>query len=411
MTVPEESSQGFATQSHWLARSAAAYSRLDADEQTDVVVLGGGLAGTAAALFLAEQGSDVVLLEAQSIADGASGRNGGFILAGTVDDFATAVDIYGPGTAQRIWDFSVRNLDLAAELAERLHDRGVDCGYRRSGSLRLADSKEELKQIERSAALLAGSGHELTPVEESSLPPSLRGLYLGGAISPLDGEYDPAAFVRGLAMLAAEAGAIIYEGSAAISIEEDGKGVTVSTPAGKVRARQALVTLNAYSSELLPELKGLIRPVRGQALSTASLDERLFDMPCYGHYGYHWWRQLASGELVAGGWRHESLDSEECSDDEPCNPVQGHIERFVARVAPGAMVERRWAGLMAFTPDGLPLVGRVPGRERTWIAGGYNGHGNGLALLCVQGLTESMFGRAWASASLFSPARLSSSKG
>lgn len=392
-------------ESFWLRREGEGYPPLEADCEVEIAIVGGGISGCAAALLLAERGADVVLLEKEDIANGASGRNGGFVLAGTVEDFATAIDAFGFEKAAAIWRFSVANLELTKQLAERLAESGVDCGYRRCGSLRLADSDEEAESIERSATELAKIGQQIELLDKDKLPPAIRGLYSRGAFNPLDGEYDPAMFVRGMANMAVAAGARVHAQSAVAAIEEADGGAVITTADASIRAQHVIVCLNAYSAGLLPALAGVVRPVRAQALVTSRLRERLFDAPCYGHYGYHWWRQLASGEIIAGGWRNESYESEECADEVACEPVQGHIGRFVERIAPGLAIEQRWAGLMGFTPDGLPLVGRLPGSERIWVAGGYNGHGNGLALKAVEAVADGIAGRSNEGLELFDPNR------
>jgi glycine/D-amino acid oxidase-like deaminating enzyme len=200
-------------------------------------------------------------------------------------------------------------------------------------------------------------------------------------------------------------GAILFERSEITRLVESPDGVMAGAARGNVRAKQALVTLNAYSGRLLPALAKVIKPVRGQALSTEPIDRRLFDRPCYGHYGYHWWRQLPGGQLIAGGWRDRSLETEETTDETPANPVQGLIEDFVRRVDRHATVERRWAGLMGFTADGLPVAGRAPGSERIWVAGGYNGHGNGFATRLAAEIVEVMLGKPGGGLAVFDPAR------
>ncbi|HEX5939508.1 MAG TPA: FAD-binding oxidoreductase [Dehalococcoidia bacterium] len=392
-------------ESYWLRNEGPQYPRLEGERTVDVAVVGGGISGCAAALFLAETGASVALLERDSIAHGASGRNGGFVLAGTVEDFATAIDQFGLERATAIWRFSVHNLERAESLARRLLEEDIDCGYSRSGSIRLADSPEEAASIERSARELGRLGYQLELLSNEELPAAIRAHYSSGAFNPLDAEYDPAAFVRGLAQPAAAKGAQVYDSSAVLSLEEERGSVMIRTAKGSLRAERVVVCLNAYSSGLLPQLEGVLRPVRAQALVTAPIETRLFESPCYGHHGYHWWRQLDSGELIAGGWRNESFESEECADEVACEPVQAHIEGFVRRIAPGAAIEQRWAGLMGFTPDGLPLVGRLPGSERVWVAGGYNGHGNGLALGAVQAVVDGIAGKPNDGLSLFDPSR------
>jgi gamma-glutamylputrescine oxidase len=395
------------SESIWLKNPATPLPGLDRETTCEVVVVGGGITGVAAALFLAEKGVRTVVVDSGPIAGGASGRNGGFLLAGTVDDFAVAVERYGEARAAWIWRFSADNLALIGELAGRLLEEGIDCGYRPTGSLRLADSELEMKTIRESRELLAGHGFRLSLLGRDELPPATPLSYVGGALSPTDGEFNPAAFVRGIGQLAVKSGATLYERSEITRLTESPEGVMAGAARGSVRAKQALVALNAYSGRLLPTLAKLIRPVRGQALSTEPLDKRLFEQPCYSHYGYHWWRQLPRGQLIAGGWRERAMETEDVGDETPANPVQGFIEEFVRRVDRHATVERRWAGLMGFTADGLPLAGRVPGSERIWVAGGYNGHGNGFAVRLARDLVEAMLGSPGGGLAVFDPARAS----
>jgi gamma-glutamylputrescine oxidase len=144
-------------------------------------------------------------------------------------------------------------------------------------------------------------------------------------------------------------------------------------------------------------------------LATTPLDEELFTWPCYADEGFQYWRQLADGRLVIGGWRNRSFDSEYTDDETPCSPVQDHIERFLRetlRVPPErAAIERRWAGIMAFSPDGEPMVGHVPASLRCYVAGAYTGHGNAYALTAAQVVAELIRQGTHPEADLFDPAR------
>ena len=150
-----------------------------------------------------------------------------------------------------------------------------------------------------------------------------------------------------------------------------------------------------------------ITPTRGQMLSTAPVAERLFDCPCYADDGYQYWRQLADGRLAIGGWRNHSFATEYSSDETPAESVQSHLESFLRETLrlPDLAIEHRWAGIMAFSSDGLPLIGALPGVEGCYLAGGYTGHGNAYALHAAWVLAELIAGRTPADADLFDPAR------
>jgi gamma-glutamylputrescine oxidase len=388
-------------------------AQLDGTRGADVAVIGGGITGTSAALWLARAGAQVVLLEGRRIAAGASGRNGGFLLAGTAETYATAIERYGRERARRIWAFNVSNQELAAGLVHELSERGWDCGYRQTGSLRIAATESELADINRGITRLREDGWQAEAVSRENLPATLQAAYLGAAFYPRDAQIQPARFVTGLARLAAGAGAAIYEQSPVAGINATGSGCTITTNGGQLHAKALVLATNAWSGELGGKLGAgwlarTIVPTRGQVLATVPVATRLFMCPCYADEGYQYWRQLDDGRLVVGGWRNRSFETEASADETPGEPVQRYLDNFVHETLglPDTTIERRWAGIMAFTPDELPLVGPLPSVPDCFIAAGYTGHGNAYALQASSVLASLLAGRAHPDLDLFDPARL-----
>lgn len=389
---------------------------LEGTADADVTVIGGGITGTSAALWLARAGARVVLLEGRRIAAGASGRNGGFLLAGTSETYAAAIQRYGRERARRIWAFNVGNQELAVGLVGELGERGWTCGYRQAGSLRIAASEAEQADISRGVALMREDGWQAEPLSRESLPATLRAAYLGAAYYPQDAQIQPARFVTGIARLAIEAGAAIHEQSPATSITRDASGFSVTTAGGSARSRSLLLATNAWTGELAGAIGAewlgqVVVPTRGQVLATAPVEERLFDCPCYADEGYQYWRQLDDGRLVVGGWRNRSFATEASADETPGEPVQRHLDGFVRDTLGlrDTAIEYRWAGIMAFSPDDLPLVGPVPGVPGCFIAAGYTGHGNAYALRASRLVTDLLTARDHPDADLFAPTRLAPS--
>jgi gamma-glutamylputrescine oxidase len=370
--------------SYWLLEDAPARPSVTLDSPPDVVVVGGGVTGCSCALALARRGMRVRLCEAREIAGGASGRNGGFALRGGAMPYPDAVRDLGRDAARALWRLSERALDTIEILAGD--------ALRRVGSLRLAVDKAELLDVRAEADALLADGFALDWLDE--LPEPLGSLFAGGFRHPADGALQPARWVRRLAAHAAAAGVELREHERVERLAGfDGVAVVLAT--------------DGYTSGLVPELDAVIRPTRGQALVTEPLGRDLFPGPHYARYGYDYWQQLPDRRLVIGGVRDAALEEEWTADEAVTPVVQERLEATVERLTgTRPAVEHRWSGIWGTTPDLLPLVGRMPGREGVWVAAGYSGHGNVLGFACGELVAAAIAGEEQSELSLFDPARL-----
>jgi gamma-glutamylputrescine oxidase len=300
-------------------------------------------------------------VERRHLAAGASGRNAGFLLEGTAANYAAATREHGRALAREVWEFTAENHAL---LAEALAGRA---GYRRSGSATVAASPAESLELAEAAELMA----------DDAFPASWSP---GRLLNPRDGELDPAAAVAALAV-----GGRIIEDCEVLGFADD----AVTTNRGEVRVDHLILATNAYTSQLLPEVA--IRPVRAQMLATAAVPP-FSDRPAYSDYGYRYWRQAPGGEVLVGGFRNQALEEEVGFVEAPSERIQELLENHARELDVAAPVTHRWAGIMGFTPDSLPLVGAVPGRPGVYICGGYTGHGMGFAVNCARRLAEHLTG-------------------
>jgi glycine/D-amino acid oxidase-like deaminating enzyme len=152
----------------------------------------------------------------------------------------------------------------------------------------------------------------------------------------------------------------------------------VHTPAGEVRAGAVILATNAYTATLATGVP--IRPVRAQMLATAPVDVRVTQRPTYSHWGYRYWRQRDDGRLLVGGWRDTAVDDEVGTEQVTTDAVQRHLDAHVAALDVTAPATHRWAGIMGFSPDELPLAGAVKAMPNVYVCGGYTGHGMGFAV-------------------------------
>jgi gamma-glutamylputrescine oxidase len=372
------------TVSYWLEEPREPLPTVRLDGPADIAVIGGGVTGCSCALMLAEAGLRVRLFEAREIAGGASGRNGGFALRGGAAPYPVLEESIGEEQTAALWRWTETELGELSALAGD--------AFRRTGSLRLAADGEERDELRDEYHRLRAAGFAAEWRED--LPPPLAGRYPAALHHPPDGVLQPARLVRRLAERAAAAGVEIHEHTRVSSLDEAGADAVV-------------VATDGYPSGLLGELEGLVVPTRGQVVTTEPIEEMLFELPHYGRHGFDYWHQRPDGRIVAGGFRDVSLDTEFTADEVTTPVVQKALERFVEELAGRPLrVDYRWAGIFGMVFDFVPVVGRVPGEDDLWIAGGYSGHGNVLGFACGRIAARAIVGERDPLLDLFEPARL-----
>ncbi|MBW3572075.1 MAG: FAD-binding oxidoreductase [Gemmatimonadetes bacterium] len=357
--------------------------RLEGEVSADVCVVGLGGSGLTCIGELLRRGVSVIGIDAGAVAGGAAGRNGGFLLAGTYDFYHDAVARHGRERARRIYRLTMDEiLRIAAETPEAV---------RLTGSLRIGDSEDEVEDCRRHLAALRADD---LPGEWYEGPEG-RGLLL-----PTDGVFNPLHRCRILARRAAEAGARLYEHTPALDVRPG----QVLTPGGTIRCGQVVVAVDGRLEAVLAELAPRIRTARLQMIATAPTDEVRFPRPVYARWGFEYWQQLPDGRIALGGFRDAGGESQWTHAAEPCEPVQGPLERFLReRLGVRAPVTHRWAACVGFTPTGLPILEQV--RPRVWAAGAYSGTGNVIGALCGRAAAELALGAKSEPGEVFGSAR------
>ena len=365
----------------WLDGVQRSYPALEGDAKADVAIVGAGIAGVATAYFLAKAGARPIVLEARGVAEAASGRNAGFLLAGVAENFVAATRRYGATNALRIWQLTKRTQSLVRSLVA---ENRIDCELRWSGSDQIAGDDEEWTEVAESARLLAAQGVPVT-----TDPTGRCATYAD------DGELHPVKWVRGLAKAAVAAGARIHEDTRVTNVAD---GV-VTTARGTVAAGAVVLCTNAYTAHLA---SSRVRPVRGQMLATEPT-ARVIARPAYAKRGYQYWRQRADGRVLVGGWRDMAFDEEVGEEERTTPTVQSHLDAFLASRGIRARVTHRWAGTMGFSHDALPYVGRTG--ARLFVCGGFTGHGMAFGPASAQMIATLALGGSHEDADLFDPAR------
>ncbi len=336
--------------------------------EVDFLIVGAGLVGCCAAYFAAQQGREVVITEMRDIALGASSRNAGFMITGLDTYYHHAIEHYGIDVVREMWALSRTTHGHLRHFARQGDVRMDNCG-----STLLAESAEEGHELELAARALEADGIE---VDYHSTDPLGRGYY-AAIQQPQDAAVQPYKLVQ--AIFQQSGVALVANNEMYRIMQDEPDCVTVYTRQYVFRARQVLLCTNAYSVNIDPYFVGKVIPTRAQCIATAPLKQGAVINTCgYSDYGYMYYRMTFDGRLLIGGGRKQNKALEhDTTDDRITDPVQRVLETYLREKFPDVTepIERRWAGIMGFSVDGLPLVGTLPDKPRVGFAVGFHGHG------------------------------------
>lgn len=340
----------------------------------DVIVVGAGVVGTAIAWRLAERGKRVLVLEQRGICTGASGRNAGHTGAGS--------SMHALSRAGRaVYALTTANLQLMKTLSEEL---GRDFELTMTGSLDVITTEEQRAHLETVVATERESGIAIELIDADAaraVMPALSPHILGAAYAPDRGHLWPFALVTGMADAAVRNGAEIRTFTKVERLVRDGdRAIGVVANGETILTADVVLATNAWTPLLLPELPtGALVPARGQILVTQPLPP-LLACPFGTNFDKEYGRQTPSGQILCGG--HRRLDTDEglgtYREDVTPAVISGNA-RCLTELFPvlrgKARVVRAWAGIMGFTADGLPLIGRYDPAPGLTVAAGFNGGG------------------------------------
>ena len=354
-----------------------ATAALTGEVTAKVAIVGGGFTGLSTALHLAEAGIDAVVIEANEIGWGASGRNGGQVNPGLKWEPEELEAGFGPDLGARMVRLGSEAPGLVFDLVER---HAIACAPLRGGTLRAAISPRSAAGVRAHQRQWAARGADVVLAEGPAME-KLTGTtaYPLGAHDRRGGQVQPLAYARGLAAAALKAGARIFTGSPATGIARTGNGWRVTTPDGTVTAERVVLATNGYSDDLWPGLRRSVIPVYSSITATAPLPPDvasaimpngivLYEMSAT----YAYYRMDDAGRFLMGG-RSALRDT---SDPRDFNDLVAHAKALFPALE-AATWTHCWNGQVAVTWDHLPHVHEPePGLH---IGLGYNGRGVAMA--------------------------------
>jgi gamma-glutamylputrescine oxidase len=336
-------------------------------------IIGGGFAGLATAMSLMERGQrDIVLLEADAIGHGASGRNGGFVFGGFSLGERGLVGAAGQDNARKLYQLT---LDAVATIRRRIGQYGIDCDAREEG-VYLANWFRDDGILDRQQRFMAEHlGVEWRRVGRAELADRLlTKRYSGALFEPGAFHFHPLKYAHGLARALAAGGVRVHERSRATRIAPDGKGWRVSTANGAVKARDLVLCCGGYLGRLSPRLAGAMLPIATYVMVTELLGERLQTALRTGaavydtRFAFDYYRPLADTRLLWGG----RIDVRERSAGQVARLLHADMLRVYPQLA-GVKVDYAWSGKMSYGRHKMPQLGRLANGQ--WYGMGFGGHG------------------------------------
>ncbi|GAB2908526.1 FAD-binding oxidoreductase [Paralcaligenes sp. KSB-10] len=375
---------------------------LKGDVETEVAIIGGGYSGLSTAHHLSKSGVDCVVIEANDVGWGASGRNGGMAVLRYKNGYSTLVAQFGDEVAMRLYQLVLEAVDTLESI---VREYGIDCDFARYGHITAANGRKNLAMLQADVDWLSRNRKDnaASMLDREQMREQVgTSVYPGGYLDPRSAGIHPLNYARGLAAGLSQKGIPIYVGNPVDSIRREPTGIILTTPAGRVHAKKLVIATNAYTDlmQLGVNLSRRIVPVSTSVLATAPLAPELASRILAGgrlvtdtRHLVNYFRMLPGNRLLYGG--RGDITGKESPD------IYRGLHKALIRTFPSLSetdIEFRWSGKVAVTLDDFPHFGSL--EERIFYAIGYGGRGVALTNLFGKLLARMVQGEAIAAGPL-----------
>ena len=367
--------------------------RLEGSVDAEVCIVGGGLAGLNTALSLAERGvQGIVLLEAERVGFGASGRNGGFVGQGYSQGTETLIKWVGVDHTRALYDLTA---DAVGLIRKRIGAYDIACGPNPDGVL-VASWTRSPDGLKAYRDLMAETfGKQLEFIERDRLKAEFADspCYFDGLLNRDAFQFHPLNYCLGVARAAEAKGVRIFENTPVVTLDPDRDDKLVVTPGGQVTARHVVLAAGGYGLGLYAPVSGAVLPVATYVMASEPIPvERLAaaiktphaigDTRDAGDY----YRALPDGRVLWGG----RMTVRRGEPQRLADVMLGDLKRVYPQLSDVARYETAWMGTMSYARHRMPQIGgRQPG---LWYAQAFGGSGMGTTTVAGEVLAEAIAG-------------------
>ncbi|MES0828405.1 NAD(P)/FAD-dependent oxidoreductase [Ruegeria sp. SCP11] len=375
-----------------VAETLAPFPKAQGALECDVCVVGAGFTGLSAAYHLAQRGYDVVVLDAQRVGFGASGRNGGQVSMGQRVEQDGLEKMVGEAHAHQLWDIGAQAVDLVRSLTKtpevrtEFHDGVIHTVHRERYQAHNAEYVEHMSSkygYDKIRLLDKDECHHLVNSPA----------YYGGTLDMGAGHVDPFELVLGLARLAVDAGARIFEQSKVVAVKE-GDPATVVTDNATITARYVVLGCNGYLGNMHKHVAERVMPINNFIVSTKPLGREAQEEIIRNNYAVadskfviNYFRFSDDHRLLFGGT--ESYGYKFPAD------IAGAVRKPMAEIFPqlkDVEVDHAWGGTLGITMNRMPHYERISGNILS--LSGFSGAGVAMGTLSGQIAAEAIAGQA-----------------
>ena len=364
---------------------------LNGSHAADICVIGAGYTGLLTALNLSERGHDVTIVEANKLAWGASGRNGGQVGSGHNKKIHELEKDYGKSLANELWQLSEYGKSI---VKTRIEKHEIDCDLKAGNATVSNERGDDHHHKEYVEKLNTDYGYDLVRYMN---PEEVREMFHssyfdgGGSLDMGGAHLHPLNYALGLAKAAEDSGVKIYENSRVTSYS-NGSPCIVKTNQGEVKADHVVLACNGYLDNLENKLAVKIMPINNFILATEQMSEEEVryinrDDVCVhdNKFHVHYFRMSQDNRLLFGG-------GESYARNFP-KDLKSYVRKTMLEVYPhlhDKTIDYAWGGRIGVTVNRMPHVGRLD--SNVYFAHGYSGHGVAMASLAGTVLAEAIDG-------------------